>query len=189
LALNHPVLDEAWGLHRSGDHARAAELYKSVLRTDPMNADALYLLGLLYGQNRQFEDAQQFVGEAIRLNPSADGLLMRGYALQQLDRHDEAIACFTEALRLNPQFSEALLNRASSFFRSGRYEEAAADYEWLLAIDSDYPFVRGNRLFSRLHCCDWRGFSDEPREIAAQLAQGKRVIAPFDVKLLSLSPE
>lgn len=189
MAPNYPMLEEALRLHRGGDHARAAELYKSVLCADPQNYDALYFLGFLCGQNRRFDEAQHFVGQAIKLNPTADAFLMRGFALQQLDRHEEAVACFNQALALNPLFKEALLDRASSLFRLRRYEDAAADYECLLALDPDFPFARGNLLFSRLHCCDWRSFDEERGAIAAGLAAGKRVIAPFDAKVLALSLE
>src|SRR5882672_664563 len=124
------LLAEAWRLHRDGDHARAMDLYQSVLQADPRNFEAFYLLGLLHGQKRQFDRAEYFVGEAIKLNPvSSDALFMRGYALQQLGRHDEALDCLTRTLALNPAFAEALLNRASSLFRLRRYGEADGDYE------------------------------------------------------------
>ena len=190
MTPNHPLLEEAWRLHRGGDHERAAELYRSVLRAEPRNFDALYLLGFLHGQNRRFDEAQYFVGEAIRLNPnSADAYVLRGYALQQLGRHEEALGCLDGALALKPAFAEALLNRASSLFRLRRYQEAAEDYGRLLALDPDFPFARGNRLFCRLHCCDWRGLDRERAEIVAGLESGKRVIAPFDAKTLALSPD
>jgi predicted O-linked N-acetylglucosamine transferase (SPINDLY family) len=190
VAWNHPLLEEAWRLHRGGDHEKAALLYRSVLREQPRNYDALYLIGFLYGQQRQFDEAQYFIGEAIKANPfSADAFFLRGFTLQQLDRPQEALACFGEALKLNPHHSGALLDRASCLFRLRRYEEAALDYERLLARDPDSPYARGNLLFSRLHSCDWRDFEAQRSEIRARLAAGARVIAPFDAKALSFTPE
>jgi predicted O-linked N-acetylglucosamine transferase (SPINDLY family) len=184
------LLEEAKRLQRDGDHGRAAGLCRSIIQADPQNFEAFYLLGFLHGQSHEFEEAQYFFGEASMRNPaSAEPFFMRGYALQQLARDEEAISSFGRALAINPYLAEALLNRAASLFRLRRYEEAAGDYETLLTFEPDFPFVRGNLLFSRLHCCAWRGFEEQQAAIKAGIAAGKRVIAPFDSKALDLSAE
>jgi protein O-GlcNAc transferase len=189
-ALTHPLLQEAWNLHRSGRHEKAAELYRAVLREQPQNFDALYLLGMLHGQDGGFEEAQAFTAEALRVNPmSADAWFLRSYALGQLGRDEEALLCLDRFAGLNPNVPEALLNRASVLFRLRRYEAAAADYEHLLRLDPDYPFARGNLLFSRLQNCDWRDFAAERTAITAALRSGKRAIAPFQAKMLDLPPK
>jgi predicted O-linked N-acetylglucosamine transferase (SPINDLY family) len=183
------LIAQGFKLHREGDLARAEELYRAAVRADPRNFEGFYLLGLLHGQKRQFVNSQQFVGEAIKLNPaSTEALLLRAFALQQLERYPEALECLQRCLALKPDFAEALLNRASLLFRMRRYLEAATDYERLLALRPEYPFARGNLLFSRLHCCDWRDFDRLQSEIAADLAQGAQVIAPFDAKALWFAP-
>jgi predicted O-linked N-acetylglucosamine transferase (SPINDLY family) len=186
--MNDVILDEAWRLHRAGDYARATELYRELLRTDPKNFDALYRLGFLYGQRGQFEEAQHVIGEAIKFRATPDALLTRAHALGRLGRHEEALACLGQAIRLKPDFPHALLNRAAVLFRLRRYEEAAADYGRLLEIGPDFPFARGNRLFCRLHGCDWRSWAEERRHIATALKAGKRVVAPFDAKALGIAP-
>jgi protein O-GlcNAc transferase len=187
---NHPDLDQALRLHLSGEHERAGELYQSILRDDPRNFDALYLFGMLHGQNGQFDKAQYFTGQALLVNPeAADALFLRSYALRRLDRDDEALICLDRVLALNPTMAEALLNRAALLVRMGRNAPAAADYENLIALNSDYPFIRGNLLFARLQDCDWRGFESERAAIIAGLQSAKKVITPFHAKTLSLSAE
>lgn len=182
--------NHAWRLHRGGEHERAAELYRSILRSEPGNFDALYLLGMLHGQNGRFEEAQYFTGEAAKANPqSADAFFLRSYALQKLERYGDALVCLDRTLALNPLLKQALLNRIAVLFRLRRFEEAAADCENLLALDPDYPFVRGNRLFAKLQTCDWRGLEAERNAIIADVAAGKRVVAPFQAKALGLSPQ
>jgi protein O-GlcNAc transferase len=184
------LLEEARRLHRAGDRGGAAALCRSIIQADPGNFDALYLLGFLHGQRHEFDEAQYFFAEASKRNPvSTDALFMRGFAFQKLARDEEAISAFGQALAINPHLAEALLNRAGSLFRLRRYEEAACDYENLLALEPDFPFVRGNLLFSRLHGCDWRGYEEQQAAIAAGLAVGKRVIAPFDSKALVLNAD
>ncbi|HXJ02866.1 MAG TPA: tetratricopeptide repeat protein [Micropepsaceae bacterium] len=187
---NHPVLDEAWRLHQSGDHKRAAELYHSVLREQPGNFDAYYLLGLLHGQEGRFEEAQFFTGEAARLNPmSADAQFMRSYALRRLDRNEEALVCLNRVLALNPSLTEALMNRAAVLVRLQHFAAAVEDYERLLAINPDYPFMLGHLVFARLQDCDWRKFDAERAAAIAGLQASKKIIAPFHAKPLGLSPE
>jgi predicted O-linked N-acetylglucosamine transferase (SPINDLY family) len=183
-------LAEAWRLHRAGEYERAEQLYRAILRADPSNYEALHRLAFLNGQCGRWEEAQQFMARAIALNPYApDALFLRGAALQKLHRHEEAVSCFDRALALGPGLAEVRLNRAASLYRLRRYEEAGDEYSRLLQIDRDYPFARGNRLFCRLQCCDWRSFEEEGAVIAAALRAGKRVIAPFDAKALFLAAE
>ena len=183
-----PLLEEAKRLLRDGDHGPAAALCRSAIQADPQDFEAFYLLGFLHGQRREFDEAQYLFGEASSRNPaSAEAFFMRGYALQQLARDEEAISSFGNALAVNPQLVEAMLNRAASLFRLRRYEEAARDYETILALEPDFPFARGNLLFSRLHSCDWRGFEEQQAVIAAGVAAGNRVVAPFDSKTLALT--
>ena len=187
---NHPDLDHALRLHLSGEHAKAGELYQAVLAREPRNFDALYLLGMLHGQNGQFDKAEYFTGQACLLNPNAaDALFLRSYALRRLERDAEALICLDRVLALNPTMAEALLNRAALLVSMGRNAAAAADYERLVALNTDYPFVRGNLLFARLQDCDWRGFNSERTEIIAGLESSKKIITPFHAKTLSLSAE
>ena len=183
-------LAEAWRLHRAGEHDKAARLYLDVLRDDPRNYEALHRLAFLCGQLGRWEDAQRLMGHAIALNPREPGaLFLRGSALQKLNRHDEAVACFDRALGLNPHIPEVRLNCAASLYRLRRYEEAGEEYGRLLDIAADFPFARGNRLFCRLQCCDWRTLESDTGAIMADLRAGRRVIAPFDAKALFLSAE
>jgi protein O-GlcNAc transferase len=187
---NHPALDQALRLHLSGEHVEAAELYHSILRDDPRNFDALYLVGMLHGQNGQFDKAQYFTGQALLLNPnSADALFLRSYALRRLDRDEEALNCLDRVLALNPTMAEAFLNRAALLVRLGRNAASVADYERLIALNSEYPFIQGNLLFARLQDCDWLSFNSERTAIVAGLESAKKVISPFHAKTLSLSPE
>ena len=180
-------LDDAWRLHRAGEHEKAERLYRDVIRADPLNFEAHHRLAFLHGQRGQWEQAQIVMGRAIELNPrAADAHFLRGSALQKLERHEEAMACFDRALALHPA-PEVRLNRAASLYRLHRYAEAGDDYSRILELAPDYPFVRGNRLFCRLQCCDWRMLESESAAIISDMREGRRVIAPFDAKALFLS--
>lgn len=55
--MDDPRLKAAIDTHQAGNLEEAARLYSEVLRTDPKNFGALYLLGFLHLQVRDFERA------------------------------------------------------------------------------------------------------------------------------------
>src|SRR5215831_2542725 len=181
-------LEEGWRRHRTGDRAGAETLYRQVIAENPQNIEALRRLAFLLGQKREFLESERLLERAIQLLPTADALFLRAYAFQMLARYEESIACLDRALELDREMKEAILNRAAVLFTLRRYEEAAADYQRLLKLDPDSPFARGNRLFCRLHCCDWRELKQDREFVLAGLARGKPVIAPFDGKPIGLLP-
>jgi len=117
-------LEEAWQLQRAGEFARAKELYVEILRSDRKNFDALFMLGFLSGQMGQFAEAEGFLGDALRLNSTADAYFLRGYALQRLNRHEEALASFELAFALTPKLPKLSFARGLSYSNLGRHEEA-----------------------------------------------------------------
>src|SRR3990170_4345774 len=54
--------------HQSGRLSQAETLYKQVLRSNPDNPDALYLLGMLAHQVGNNEVATEIINRAIRVN-------------------------------------------------------------------------------------------------------------------------
>ncbi len=98
--MNDLLLQSALKAHQAGNRAEAARLCRELLRTDPKNFNALYLLGFVEFQNGQFEEAERLLGEAIRVNPrSLEALYNRGCVLQNLHRQGEALVCFERGAR------------------------------------------------------------------------------------------
>jgi protein O-GlcNAc transferase len=163
---------------------------REALNANPRDFGALFNLGVLSGRRGQFDEAARLMGLAAAADPkSSDAHFMRGSALLQAMRFKESIESFGAALALRPDFPEAFLNRAAAFFRLKAHAEAEKDYASLLRLDPAYPYARGNRLFCRMHLCDWRNLEEETAAIAAGIQRGEPVIAPFDAKALWLCPE
>ncbi|MEJ0048373.1 MAG: tetratricopeptide repeat protein [Rhodospirillales bacterium] len=97
-------LQAAADLHRAGDLARARAAYLGILETDPANADALNLLGLMAEQQGKHDQALSYALQAIAQNPGIShyhlncGLayMAQGYAAQAID-------CYVRAVQLDPQ--------------------------------------------------------------------------------------
>ena len=97
--MNDALLASAVREHQAGNLAEAARLYSVVLKGAPRNFQATYLLGFIKMQQGSFDEAEQLIGEAVKINPHApDAFYNRGCALQHLQRHEEALAAFDRAL-------------------------------------------------------------------------------------------
>ncbi len=76
------------------------------------------------------------------------GSLHRNFGNQNsfLREHEAAVRRFSRAYELDPNLREARLDRGIIYFREmGKYEEALADFDALIAADSEYGPARLNR--------------------------------------------
>ena len=82
----------------------------------------------------------------------------------------------------------AWLGRGNVFNKlNALHKEAAAAYAKVLAIDPQYPFVKGMFLYQRMLCCDWSGIEDLIAEIDGDVALGKRSAEPFGYQAIAYS--
>ncbi len=133
--MSEALLINAVRLHQAGDLVGAERLYSAVLRANPRNAQALYLLGFIHSQRGQFEEAERLIGQSLQLNPqSADAWYNRGCALQGLQRHGEAVSCFDRAVALKPDYDEAWTNRGAALLALRQHTEAYLSFSKALAL-------------------------------------------------------
>ena len=139
-------LDQAQSLYLAGRLDEAVALYRRRLQTHPQDVDSLQALALIYFQTKQYELAQYFAGEAVRLVPTyIDGLRIRGMALMQLGRLAPALSCFERALALAPDSIEVLVNHATVLLELKRLHEALAGFDRVVALDPGNAVGWNNR--------------------------------------------
>jgi tetratricopeptide (TPR) repeat protein len=91
----------------------------------------------LYLEYKRYVEALNLANQLLSRDPNNTGFLeCKGLAQKELWHHEEAIATFTQVLELDPSDPAARINRASTYLRAGRLEEAHADYELLF---KDFP--------------------------------------------------
>jgi hypothetical protein len=116
---------------QAGELSRAERAYREIVRTNPEQVEAWYLLGSVCSSLGRLDDAVASYREALRLRPEfAEALNNLGGALAELGRLDEAFACHEEALRLDPDRAETRRNRALVWLALGDYERGWPEYEW-----------------------------------------------------------
>jgi tetratricopeptide (TPR) repeat protein len=109
----------------------------------------LLTLGREHYNNREFEKAESYLGQFIKLNQSfADVYNMLGVIYSEQGRLVQAQRMFEEALRINPNYTEVALNLAVTYNDLGKYQEARDVYGRVIATSraqprSLDPFARG----------------------------------------------
>ena len=125
----------AYTLHREGKLSQAEALYRQLLSSEPRQAEALHLLGVLCHQTGRHQEAAELIGSAIKLHPNnSDFLNNHGLALRAAGRLIEAVDSYQRALRLAPKDLSLHNNLGNVYQELGRFEEAAGCYRRVLHV-------------------------------------------------------
>ena len=131
----------------------AESLARHALAVTRDNHVAHDLLGEVFEQRGQYDEALQERLEALRLQPNyAPAHNNLGIALQKHNRLAEAINHFQQALRLRPHYPEACYNLGAAFEQANRPNDAVREYGRALAQRPDYSDAHYNLglLYGRL---------------------------------------
>ncbi|WP_404822664.1 tetratricopeptide repeat protein [Burkholderia anthina] len=139
------AFDRAYAAHRAGHLAEAEHGYRAALATNPADADALHLFGVLRHQQGQHAEAADLVGRAVALRPRDAALQLNlGNALKALGRLDEAIDRFRNALTLAPEFPLAHYNLGNAYAALQRHEDAVDAFSRALRLTPDDASIHNN---------------------------------------------
>lgn len=85
------------------DHAR--EYAAKAVSLDNTDSKAQLILGSVYVQREEYEEARVHLERALHLNPNdADAFALTGWHRDSVGKPDEAIDCYLTAMRLNPYY-------------------------------------------------------------------------------------
>ncbi len=131
--------------HQAGRLAEAEQIYRQVLSTDPNNADALHLLGVIAQQRGKPDMAVDLIRRAVTLMPQmAEAHNNLGVSLRDQGKLDEAVESCQRALQIKPDYAEAHNNLGVSLKELGKLDEAVASYQRALQIKPDYAEAHSN---------------------------------------------
>jgi len=120
------------------------EAAAKALSLDPSLPEAHAAMGWVYAFERDWSNAHTSFQESLRLNPS----LTQTYTsyslstLQPLQKYDDALRLLQTARQYDPLSLDVLREIGEVQLFSGRYAEAIATLEGVIAIQPDYPFVQ-----------------------------------------------
>jgi protein O-GlcNAc transferase len=138
------TLAAAMDHHRAGRLTEAERLYQSVCDSDPNNARAFHLRGVVAHQLGR-PDAASLLARAVTLDPHfAEAHNDRGVILAAKGSFADAISCFERAVALNPGYIEARNNLGRGLRSLGRLDEALLQFEQVLKGAPDSPLAHFN---------------------------------------------
>ena len=139
IDVQEQTLEAGIRCHETGDLQGAERHYREVLRVNPRNAKAMYLLGMLAHQVGKLDLAIGLFSQAIRLDGRQPTFHARlGESFRVAGRIPEAIECYRQALKLNgrqPEFHNALGTLLQS---QGDLPAAIACYRQATGLNSNY---------------------------------------------------
>ena len=119
-------LRRAADLLQSGNLDEAEPILHRVLASNPNNADAHNLLGVILDQRGKTAEAEREYRAALRLNPNhISALANLGVLLAHSQREDEAIKIFESVRRLAPDHPQATINLGLLYAARHDYQRAA----------------------------------------------------------------
>ena len=118
----------------------AAQYLQNALNIRPKSKEALYLLGLFYQENGQYDKAISTYRNLAKVDSAfREAPYNIGYTnLVYLKDFPKAIAGFTESIRKDPGYYQAYFNRGYAYELSGDYKNAYDDYQKSLKIKVNY---------------------------------------------------
>jgi protein O-GlcNAc transferase len=140
------LLKEALSFHQKGQLGEAAALYRKILTQNPINADALHLLGVVEFQRKNPSAAVALINQAIKIEPNNAVFFSNlGLALRDLKRFDDALASYDRALAIKPDYADALNHRGNVLRDLKRFDDSLASYARALAIKPGHAEALNNR--------------------------------------------
>ena len=116
--------------HESGRLEEAGLIYRRILQSEPRNADALHLYGLLAHQSGDAARAVERISKAVTLNPrSALYRFNLGLVLAAGGELEAAAAAYRRAIELRSDFADAHSNLGLVLEEQGQTDAAAACFE------------------------------------------------------------
>ena len=120
---------------------KQAEPLLASLKQNPNDPEALYKIGNIYYDTRQFPDAVKYYEQSLKLKPDAiDVRTDMATAYYFMGDPDHAITEFDQVLKQNPKHANALFNQGMVKWEGkGDITGAIVSWKKLLASNPDYP--------------------------------------------------
>ena len=113
-----------------GNIQQAEQLYRLILQSQPDNASAFHMLGVIAHQRGDNHLAVDLLSKAVESNSQvAQYYNNLGVALKALDRFEEAMQAYEKALLLKPNYADAYYNLGNALASLGRYAAAVEQYK------------------------------------------------------------
>lgn len=119
----------------------AVTLLEKAIGESPANADAWIYLAIAYEQLGKYDKAESTLQTAWERGVGEAHLILynMGNVLSRIASTERAINAYTQSLEARPEYAPSALNRGNQYIRSGKLQEAKADYLRFLELVPEHP--------------------------------------------------
>lgn len=161
-------LEDAHAALNAGDPSRAEEIVRDFLRERPDDPSANLVLTRSLRQQARHSEAEAVLVRAVQKGlPEAEGRREFALLLAAQDWPPQAAGILQRAARDHPNDPEVLLAVAGAFAAKGRWAEAGALYNQLLAINPEQSEWRLRRGLARMRAADFAPAATDFRQVLA----------------------
>ena len=168
----------------------AIECYKKAIAIKPDYAEAYGNHANLLRETKQFSASLEKYNKAIELkNNYPDAHYNKGLLLEDMLDTDGALACYENAVLHNPSYIDAYASRGDLFRKLKKLPESSQQFQKALVLNSDYKYLLGMLLHTKMFQCDWSEFDANLSALIAKINANKKVAPSFAVLALTDSLE
>jgi len=122
------------------DYACALAYLDELIRREPGNSKAYFLLGLVYEEIGSMEEAERAYRESLRLEPdNVDTLINLGNLVAMKGRLKESLDLLNKAKSLKPDLPSIYINLGVTYAEMGDYEKALWNLDRALRLEPRSP--------------------------------------------------
>jgi len=133
-------LDRAYSLIDKGDLRGAQDIARRLVTTNSYNPDYLQLMANVYSKTTQYDQAEQYYKQAMKLKPYMAQLRNElGQLYMKEQRYDEALAQLKTARKIAPSLTYIAEGVGLAYHHLGYYDSALAVADTLLSNDHNSP--------------------------------------------------
>ncbi|MEC5033299.1 MAG: tetratricopeptide repeat protein, partial [Oscillatoria sp. PMC 1051.18] len=131
-------LQQALKHYQAGRFAAAEQICRKIVQSEPQQADALHLLGILAYEQGNKPEAIAKYRQAIEIKPdNPDVYNNLAIALKNQGDLDAAIVYYQQAITLRPNSADLYKNLGLAYKEKGLSEQAAAAYQQAITIQPE----------------------------------------------------
>lgn len=174
-------LESAFQMLQAGQLAAAESACRSVIATNPSDAKAWQLLGIVLQRSRQLDEAETALARAVALAPrNAEIRTNRALLFSARGQSEQALAELEKALTLDPRFRPARLALSRLCNESRRYAPGAIHARKLIAAnpnDSEAWSALGTGLFGTRRTAEARQAFEQAVALAPEYGAARYNLA------------